>query len=54
MISSRRSNPIDLLTVDVEGADLGVPRGRHGVLDRCRLLVLFESGPVRCGALRLQ
>jgi FkbM family methyltransferase len=36
---------VDLVKIDVEGAEVGVIRGGGRILQACRPLVLFESGP---------
>lgn len=36
---------IDVLKIDVEGAELGVLRGSSGIIKRCRPVIMFESGP---------
>ena len=35
---------VDFVKIDVEGAELGVLRGGSNLVDRCRPVVLFESG----------
>lgn len=41
---------IDVVKIDVEGAELGVLRGATGLLNRCRPTLMFESAPLdgRC------
>jgi len=39
------SDDIDVIKIDVEGAELGVLRGGDKVIARSRPLVMFESGP---------
>jgi FkbM family methyltransferase len=36
---------VDAIKIDVEGAELGVLRGAVGLLQKCRPIVMFESGP---------
>lgn len=36
---------VDLIKVDVEGAELGVMRGAEQLIARCRPTIMFESGP---------
>ncbi|HSV79862.1 MAG TPA: FkbM family methyltransferase, partial [Ramlibacter sp.] len=36
---------VDVVKIDVEGAELGVLRGATALLTRCRPVVMFESGP---------
>lgn len=36
---------VDMIKIDVEGAELGVIRGARRVLRECRPTVMFESGP---------
>lgn len=39
------SNDIDVVKIDVEGAELGVLRGSTNLLARCRPTIMFESAP---------
>ena len=39
------ADDVDVLKIDVEGAELGVLRGAVRTLERCRPVVMFESGP---------
>lgn len=39
------SNDIDVIKIDVEGAELGVLRGSMNILNESRPTVMFESGP---------
>jgi FkbM family methyltransferase len=39
------SNDVDVIKIDVEGAELGVLRGSVNILDRCRPTIMFESSP---------
>jgi len=39
------SGPVDILKIDVEGAELGVLRGAEHLITSCRPLIMFESGP---------
>jgi FkbM family methyltransferase len=39
------ADDVDVLKIDVEGAELGVLRGSVRTLELCRPLVMFESGP---------
>lgn len=39
------SNDVDVIKIDVEGAELGVLRGMGDLLERCRPTIMFESGP---------
>jgi FkbM family methyltransferase len=43
---------IDVMKIDVEGAELGVLRGGAKILDTSRPTIMFESGPPADGALR--
>lgn len=36
---------VDVIKIDVEGAELGVLRGAEALVARCRPSILFESGP---------
>lgn len=36
---------VDVIKIDVEGAELGVLRGGTRILEGCRPVVMFESGP---------
>lgn len=40
-------NDVDVIKIDVEGAELGVLRGSTNLLARCRPTIMFESGPPR-------
>ena len=40
-----RHADVDVLKIDVEGAELGVLRGGANIVESCRPLVMFESGP---------
>lgn len=37
--------PVDVVKIDVEGAEMGVLRGATGLLESNRPIVMFESGP---------
>lgn len=39
------SNDVDVIKIDVEGAELGVLRGSVNILNRCRPIIMFESAP---------
>jgi FkbM family methyltransferase len=39
------SGDVDVIKIDVEGAELGVLRGGSAVIERCRPTIMFESGP---------
>lgn len=43
------SIPVELMKIDVEGAELRVLRGGAKLVDRCRPVVLFESTPAGAG-----
>lgn len=36
---------VDVIKIDVEGAELGVLRGGANTIEKCRPLIMFESGP---------
>jgi hypothetical protein len=40
-----RDVPVDVIKIDVEGAELGVLRGATGLLASARPVLMFESGP---------
>lgn len=39
------ADDVDVIKIDVEGAELGVLRGAEQIIARCRPVVMFESGP---------
>lgn len=39
------SDAVDVVRIDVEGAELSVLRGGERLIARCRPAILFESGP---------
>lgn len=39
------ASDVDVIKIDVEGAELGVLRGGEAVVARCRPVVMFESAP---------
>ncbi|MBB5687107.1 FkbM family methyltransferase [Sphingobium boeckii] len=39
------ADDVDMIKIDVEGAELGVLKGGEHLLKRCRPTVMFESGP---------
>lgn len=39
------SEDVDVIAIDVEGAELGVLRGSSNILDSSRPVIMFESGP---------
>jgi FkbM family methyltransferase len=41
-----KKDEVDVIKIDVEGAELGVLRGAQGLITRCRPLVMFESAPI--------
>ena len=36
---------VDMIKIDVEGAELGVLRGGEDLVNRCQPIIMFESGP---------
>lgn len=43
------AEPVDVVKIDVEGAELGVLRGAEAVIARDRPTIMFESGPQEVG-----
>jgi FkbM family methyltransferase len=39
------SDDVDVIKIDVEGAELGVLRGSENIISNCRPVIMFESGP---------
>ena len=39
------ASDVDIIKIDVEGAELGVLRGAEAMIARCRPVVMFESAP---------
>ncbi|MBI4937964.1 MAG: FkbM family methyltransferase [Nitrosomonadales bacterium] len=39
------SSDVDVIKIDVEGAELGALRGSENILNNCRPVIMFESGP---------
>lgn len=39
------ADDVDVIKIDVEGAELGVLRGAEALVARCRPIIMFESGP---------
>ena len=39
------ADDVDVIKIDVEGAELGVLRGGEALVMRCRPIIMFESGP---------
>ena len=46
------SDNVDVIKIDVEGAELGVLRGSPNLLDSSRPIIMFESGPEMDDGLR--
>jgi FkbM family methyltransferase len=40
-----KASDVDIIKIDVEGAELGVLRGGERLIERCRPTIMFESGP---------
>ncbi len=40
-----KSDDIDVIKIDVEGAELGVLRGSENIISNCRPTIMFESAP---------
>ena len=44
------NSEVDVIKIDIEGAEVGALRGATEIVWRCRPTVLFESGPAREGS----
>jgi len=38
-------NDVDVIKIDIEGAELGALRGAAKLIERCKPVIMFESGP---------